>query len=134
MLTPRAFFGEPETFRLCAEGVPFQGKSLPGTVPLAIKVFPIPDNRRSGPVVAWLCAMNLLRQGIGEDADVPVPILVKDALGRSTANTRWSLPSSTMAAGERVCRELLKRAEYTTLRRPTGISCAQGVKANVLFF
>src|SRR6516225_4095132 len=31
--------------------------------------------------VARLCAMNLLLHGIGGDADAPVPILVKDALG-----------------------------------------------------
>ena len=38
-------------------------------------------------------------------------------------------------AGETVRRELLKQADvHTLLRLPTGIFCAQGVKANVLFF
>jgi type I restriction enzyme M protein len=39
------------------------------------------------------------------------------------------------AAGETIRREILKQAEvHTLLRLPTGIFCAQGVKANVLFF
>jgi type I restriction enzyme M protein len=38
-------------------------------------------------------------------------------------------------AGETIRRELLKQADvHTLLRLPTGISYAQGVKANVLFF
>lgn len=40
--------------------------------------------------VARLCAMNLLLHGIGGD-DTYVPILVKDALGRSTVNMKWYL-------------------------------------------